>query len=90
MPSCSKTARIVLMIVVFPVPGPPVITDTPFLRDEITAFFCVSESLIELSFSLAAISFAASDAIPHKVQENKNEKDRNGFGSRNFRRFSIC
>ena len=59
-PEAFKIFKIVLMIVVLPVPGPPVMTDTPFYRDEMIASFCRAESSMPVSFSLAAMRFQAS------------------------------
>ena len=52
------------MIVVLPVPGPPVITDTPLVTAIFTASLCSSSSSISVSssISLTAISTASLSA----------------------------
>ncbi|EQI32224.1 hypothetical protein QOQ_0144 [Clostridioides difficile Y171] len=51
---------IALMVVVLPVPGPPVIINTPLLTDSLTAKICFSANLIFLSSSKTLISLSIS------------------------------
>ena len=46
------------MVVVFPVPGPPVMISTPHLNASATAARCSSASTTPVSFSTLAISVA--------------------------------
>ena len=40
LPSFSKYRKMVRMVVVFPVPGPPVMSTTPFVTASFTALRC--------------------------------------------------
>ena len=53
IPSLSKKWIIALMVVVFPVPGPPVSTIIPFLAASMTAFCCISSNCIPVFFSIS-------------------------------------
>ena len=47
IPSISKYRMIVLMVVVLPVPGPPVITNSPLFTASYTAFSCSSSRCMD-------------------------------------------
>ena len=57
IPSSSKTCRIVLIVVVLPVPGPPVIMVTPFWTAWYTALFCNISKTIPWRFSILETLF---------------------------------
>ena len=68
IPSLSKKRIIVLIVVVFPVPGPPVNTSKPCLIDSITAVCCLGSNLISsarstLQSRLSIISSGISQFI---------------------------
>jgi hypothetical protein len=52
-----------LMIVVLPVPGPPVMTDTPSPRQFMTARFCCSLSSIPVAASVRSMSVSGRPSI---------------------------
>ena len=58
-PSSSKYRIIILIVVVFPVPGPPDKIKIPFSTASITAFLCSASSSIRFVFS-NFFSFSAS------------------------------
>ena len=60
LPLFSNISMIALMVVVLPVPGPPVIINTPLLTDSLTAKICFSANLIFLSSSKTLISLSIS------------------------------
>ncbi len=60
LPISSKTLIRVFMTVVFPVPGPPVIIDTPFSRALTIPSFCFSVSFLTFSFSILFIILSIS------------------------------
>ena len=51
MSSVSKYRIMALIVVVLPVPGPPVMTSTPFFTASTTAFRCISSRVIDACFS---------------------------------------
>ena len=51
-----------MIVVVFPVPGPPVMTSSPQRTASITAFFCIPSSTVPVSCSMAAIFFSITAA----------------------------
>ena len=55
-PFSIRHAINVLIVVVLPVPGPPVITKNPLVRASLTAIFCWSSSTISWLFSTRKIS----------------------------------
>ena len=63
----SKILSSAFITVVLPVPGPPVIMDTPFFREFFTAAVCSAESSTQRSvwhFLMRASMFAAAGARP--------------------------
>ena len=59
MPCFSKQRMIMLMVVVFPVPGPPVTTRSPLCMASFTAILCWSSSSSSSWASRLAICFMA-------------------------------
>ena len=59
-PSSSKYLIILLIVVVLPVPGPPVITKSPFLTASETASFWCSSSSMPVCFSILWIRWVIS------------------------------
>ncbi|MPM82034.1 hypothetical protein SDC9_129092 [bioreactor metagenome] len=55
IPRREKIPSMHLIIVVFPVPGPPVITVTGLSSALVTAFFCMAANLMPESASLRSI-----------------------------------
>ena len=53
--SISKYFIMALIVVVFPVPGPPVITISPLSAANATARFCISSSIMFSDFSISAM-----------------------------------
>ncbi|VIG04902.1 Uncharacterised protein [Clostridioides difficile] len=60
LPLFSNMSIIALIVVVLPVPGPPVIINTPLLTDSLTAKICFSANLIFLFSSKTLISLSIS------------------------------
>ena len=56
----SKMSIKTFSVVVFPVPGPPVMTKTPLFIASLTALLCVFESSISLNFSVSIIFLSMS------------------------------
>lgn len=59
-PHCSKMLMMVLMIVVFPVPGPPVITEMPLVRELLTPSSCCWDRTMPVCRSVMRMELSTS------------------------------